>query len=308
MKKVLLSAFAVLAAMNVNAQVEIGAMTQEAVDAIFVGDPTLKNKDEDAEPNRWDIAANTVLLKTESVTCTNLYANDRGFGKTGLSKNDVKVNDVDFGSKSGIQGTVNPPANAATAGEFPTQGCVYHFVPSKNGYLYVIHKASANKNYVVFEEKTRIPYIFATADGSYDLSKIEGATVTNDGITTISPDYAIGQAQDVIGTSGKGAGTCVIKFQVFEGLGYDVLATGSKLTLAGFVFDTTGDATITTGSFDEGNLATLLDKGQIPGGEAGISSVKADKVNGAIFNLAGQKVAANFKGIAIQNGKKVVLK
>jgi len=42
---------------------------------------------------------------------------------------------------------------------------------------------------------------------------------------------------------------------------------------------------------------------------SGIQGVKTVSVeNGAIYNLAGQKVNANFKGIAIQNGKKVVLK
>ncbi len=41
----------------------------------------------------------------------------------------------------------------------------------------------------------------------------------------------------------------------------------------------------------------------------GISTIKAaEKNNGAIYNLAGQKVAEGYKGIAIMNGKKVVLK
>lgn len=42
---------------------------------------------------------------------------------------------------------------------------------------------------------------------------------------------------------------------------------------------------------------------------SGIQGVKTVNVeNSAIYNLAGQKVNANFKGIAIKNGKKVVLK
>ncbi len=41
----------------------------------------------------------------------------------------------------------------------------------------------------------------------------------------------------------------------------------------------------------------------------GISTVKTADVNdGAIYNLAGQKVGEGFKGIAIRNGKKVVMK
>ncbi len=43
------------------------------------------------------------------------------------------------------------------------------------------------------------------------------------------------------------------------------------------------------------------------GGEAGISTVKADaNVNAPAYNLAGQKVSESYKGIVIMNGKKVV--
>ena len=175
-----------------------------------------------------------------------------------------------------------------------------------------MHKASANKNYVVFEEKTRIPYIFSAETGAYDLATIEGATVTDgEGITTISPDYAIGKAQEIIGEDGKGAGTCVIKFQVFEGLAYDVLATGSKMTTAGFIFDTDGKSSITLETANEdGSVAvtTLLDKGAIPGTD-GILAVKTAKAqSNVLYNLAGQKVNSNYKGVVVVNGQKMIQK
>ena len=48
---------------------------------------------------------------------------------------------------------------------------------------------------------------------------------------------------------------------------------------------------------------------QIGGEGTGIEAVKADqKFNGAIYNLAGQKVNANYKGVVIQNGKKFIQK
>ena len=253
MKKLLLSAMALVAAMSVSAQTEMGVIDAEALglssDAITV-------------------PAGTKLIETESVVCTLTDLNDQECKATGLSKNDVKVNGADFGSTTGIQGNTNGPGTAASTGEFPTQGCIYHFVPNKDGFLYVIHKASANKNYVVFEEKTRIPYIFASESGGYDLNTIEGATVTNEeGITTIAPEYAILQARMIIDNdpaseSSNGAGTCAIKFPVYEGLAYDVLATGSKMTMAGFIFDTTGDATIVCAREDSD--ITLLENGQLP--------------------------------------------
>ena len=45
-------------------------------------------------------------------------------------------------------------------------------------------------------------------------------------------------------------------------------------------------------------------------GDTGISTMKADKnnANAPMDNLAGQKVAKDFKGIVIQNGKKMVVK
>ena len=224
------------------------------------------------------------------------------------------MNGEDFGSVTGIQGSVNGPATAASTGEFPTQGCIYHFVPSKDGYLYVLHKASANKNYVVFEEKTRIPYIYSAADGgAYDLATIEGATVTDgEGITTIAPDYAIGKAQEIFGEEGKGAGTCVIKFQVFKDLAYDVLATGSKMTTAGFVFDTDGKSTITLETANEDgsvDVTTLLKDGAIPGSPNGIQAVKTAKAqSNVLYNLAGQKVNSNYKGVVVVNGQKMIQK
>jgi hypothetical protein len=45
------------------------------------------------------------------------------------------------------------------------------------------------------------------------------------------------------------------------------------------------------------------------GEAASINNVNvAENANGAIFNLAGQKVSNDFKGLVIKNGKKVVMK
>ena len=55
------------------------------------------------------------------------------------------------------------------------------------------------------------------------------------------------------------------------------------------------------------NIVALTINAEFP---TGIESVKAAaaKADSAIYNLAGQKVNNDFKGIAIQNGKKVILK
>ena len=52
---------------------------------------------------------------------------------------------------------------------------------------------------------------------------------------------------------------------------------------------------------------SLIDK--LKGGdETAINAVKATKADDAIYNLNGQRVNASYKGLVIQNGKKVVIK
>lgn len=48
---------------------------------------------------------------------------------------------------------------------------------------------------------------------------------------------------------------------------------------------------------------------EVASGEASVQTMKTTNTNdGAVFNLAGQKVGNGYKGIAIQNGKKFVVK
>ena len=306
MKKVLLFAVAFMATMSANAQ-EIAAMTEAQATEIGL-----------VSGSKVEVQAGTELLKTTSVTCTLLYAQTE-CGMTGLSANNVKVNDADFGSETGIQGNINGPGSALD-GTYPESGCIYHFVPSKDGYIYVIHKGTNSKGYVVFEEKTSRPsFVFAMTDGtkvgSFDLSKIDGATFddptggayVNDGYSILTPGTtqkkdADGNKYDVPGyVTDMPSGTSVIKFQVFADLAYDVLATGSKMTLAGFVFDEDGKTTIKAGDI------TLLEAGTVTGIET-IKSTAVVDLNSAIFNAAGQQVSKDYKGLVIKNGKKMIQK
>ena len=120
MKKILLSAVALVATMSVNAQ-ELAPVTKAITDAFFTGDPTVPAK-EGADPTLWPTAAGTQFGSTENVVVKNLY--DDNAKPTGLSKNDLKINGVDFGSETGVQGNTNGPGSAASAGEYPTQGWI----------------------------------------------------------------------------------------------------------------------------------------------------------------------------------------
>ena len=108
MKKFLLTVVALVAVMSVNAQ-ELGPITKALTNGIFTGDPTVPAK-EGADPTLWPVAAGTQFGETESVVCKNLY--DDNAKATGLSKNDLKINGVDFGSETGVQGNTSTPHSA----------------------------------------------------------------------------------------------------------------------------------------------------------------------------------------------------
>ena len=100
--------------------------------------------------------------------------------------------------------------------------------------------------------------------------------------------------QYITADGGLNAEQTVTDADVYAALAYDVepgntyffWVSGSKIMLCGLAFDVTG------------------------GGQTGINDAVAAKadVNAPIYNLAGQRVNANFKGIAIQNGKKFIAK
>ena len=263
MKKFLLTVVALVAVMSVNAQ-ELGPITKALTNGIFTGDPTVPAK-EGADPTLWPVAAGTQFGETESVVCKNLY--DDNAKATGLSKNDLKINGVDFGSETGVQGNTNGPGNAASEGVYPDKGWIMTFDVKKDGYLYVINKATNNKNYVVWEQEQRIPYAMSMITesddakyiASFDLNTQDTLLVTEDGITTIIPGKAILMPKDYnekidVQKAGKYAGgTAVIKFPVYAGCKYDVHATGSKITYAGYIFSEKDDVVITSeGTTEDG--------------------------------------------------------
>ena len=68
-------------------------------------------------------------------------------------------------------------------------------------------------------------------------------------------------------------------------------------------------------TFDAANTVTFTNTGEqccyvlfveVSDGAAGITAAKAEIENGAIYNLAGQKVSDSYKGVVIMNGKKVL--
>ena len=237
-----------------------------------------------------------------------------------------KINGGDV-FKGGLQGGTNPKdadgASPNTSLSAPVSGAFLAIEAKEDGFLYIIHKASSNKAYTVFEEGTAIGYKFAAqGDAATDLGavyqfELEGEGELNEIVLPIdwaeqefleatdADKYAAHVTVDAEGNPSweaiKVNGLGVIAFPVYKDCKYIVNANGSKITAAGFVFSKADDVTIAT----EDDI--VIYKG---GGETAIQGAKVATVagNSAIYNLAGQKVNASYKGIVIKDGKKYIQK
>ena len=256
MKKILLSAAAVFAAMSLNAQ-EICTFNPDNV----------LNLDAD---NGSALTAGTIIGETESIIAT-IGADDS------YKPQDVAsiINGVE--SKGGLQGSTNPKdADGGTPSSTlvqPASGAYLQFEAKADGFLYVIHKASSNKAYTVFEEGTAISYTFAAiGDAACDLGAVYEFTlpyeVENEQFVVKNPiewaerEYLKAAKPDVYasrlttdadgkevwsGDDLKKGGIGVIKFPVYKDCKYIVNANGSKITAGGFVFSKEDNVLIQSG-------------------------------------------------------------
>ena len=85
----------------------------------------------------------------------------------------------------------------------------------------------------------------------------------------------------------------------------DVTAEGGNIVKFGL---SGGKYEIQKWSNTGGILISSIDITPAQKDATGISTVKSVAENAALYNLAGQKVSAAFKGVVVKNGKKVVLK
>lgn len=303
MKKILLSAVALVVAMNMNAQTESAFMNTEAL-----------GLGSEAVP----VAAGTVMCSSTSIQMQAAYEDTyKAVAMAGESdaSNQVVIAGTTYDMPTGAQGQTNPKENSlgtinadktCTGGQ--TSGAVYKFTVAADGYLYVFGKLSSNKNYYAWEGPasavagTLVAYKVRglLTSGAYNVNinlpanemgyyvsgdeKYDNGTMMNQ-LEQI--DANIGTKQNMLG---------VIAFPVYKEAGeYYVNACGSKITCNGFVF-VPGATDIAEVSFTKG-------------GGTGISTVKAAANNNAVvYNLAGQKVGADFKGIVVKNGVKMIQK
>ena len=255
MKKILLSAAAVFAAMSLNAQ-EICTFNPDNV----------LNLDAD---NGSALTAGTIIGETESIIAT-IGADDS------YKPQDVAsvINGAE--SKGGLQGSTNPKdADGGTPSSTliqPASGAYLQFEAKADGFLYVIHKASSNKAYTVFEEGSAVGYTFAAFGNKDPLPEVYQFTIEGGGeynylsetdrtkiefaeqewLKVNNPEFyeANWVAQDdgtTKWTNVSAGGLGVIKFAVAKDCKYIVNANGSKITAGGFVFSKEDNVLIQSG-------------------------------------------------------------
>ena len=117
------------------------------------------------------------------------------------------------------------------------------------------------------------------------------------------------ESGDAAVSAGNGVG--VIKFNVYADCNYIFNAVGSKMTLAGVCFsEKPVDVILVNGEAEDGSAlpnVTLFTSGD-PTGITEVVADKADNANAPAYNIAGQRVSKNAKGLVIINGKKYINK
>lgn len=304
MKKVFLLA-AVAFATSANAQVvqfdsEALGMTDTANE--FAAETALGSND----------AIDAYLAFTDSYKASNIKNNDY---------NVVKIGGNEVLTKGGMQGNTNPkdvngnsPAgNVAegTAPSVPVSGCAYGITAKADGIVYVVAKLSSNKAYTVFEDGAAIGYkaameannaafpdskLFVEVKGEGEYNLVKTAIDQLEHIATGDPASEI-----------KVNGLGVIWFPVYNGGKYLFNACGSKASVSGMYFATAEQDVVVEGTDSEApkDAFTIY-----TAGADGIANVAATAKaeNARMFNLAGQEVGKNFKGIVVVNGKKFMNK
>ena len=254
MRKFLLSAAALMVAMTMNAQ-EI---------CVFNADNAL-GLDSD---NGTALTAGTVIGETESIVAK-VGADDT------YKPQSATFTIGDQTITGGLQGATNPrdaDGNVPNSSLNPTaSGAFLVFEAKADGFLYVMHKASSNKAYTVFEEGTCISYTFAAiGSADTDLGAVYQFTlpyeVENEQFVVKNPidwaereflkntdpdKYAAHWTTQDDGTQKwtdiKVNGLGVIKFPVYKDCKYIVNACGSKITAAGYAFSPVDNLTIMSG-------------------------------------------------------------
>ena len=299
MRKFLLSAAALVVAMSANAQVfqmdgEAHGLTSDASNVVA--------------GYAWGSIEGAIDISNAFETTHKVVdCKNNDFTKVIIDGNEILT-------KGGVQGQDNPKdadgSNPAVSFNQATSGAVIQIDAKKDGWVYIVSKLSTNKQYMVFEEGLPIGYKIAMEstneaipNGVLNL-EIKGSGEYNNLSLDQYPNGLMWVIREFTGNAeaeSAGNGLGVFYFPVAKDCKYYAHATGSKISWSGIYFSETEAKSVTVAN--EESSKTLV------GDETGIAALKAVKAeNAAIYNLAGQRVDANYKGVVIANGQKKIQK
>ena len=314
MKKLFTFAAMVAITMSASAQTESAFLNAEALLGA------------DAATTPVSVNAETEFCSTSNVTMKAAWSDTYkivSLTAESDAANKVIIDGVTYDMPTGIQGQNNPkPSDLVSGGQ--NSGAVFKFDVKADGVLYVFGKLTGNKSYYVWEcdvaNAQGLPVAYTMKAQPVKGGDPVGYTLKGDadGYYVIGNGYDNGTAMATASwcvdvykgltwgadinptktwgstwTAGNALG--VIAFPVYKDAAtYFVNACGSKITCNGFVF--------IPGATSIGNIS-------FAGAGTGINGITvdgADNANAPVFNLAGQRVSKDAKGILIQNGKKFI--
>ncbi len=318
MKKFLLLSAGFAMTLAAQAQTEVGFLDSQALG--LADKPTL--------------AEGTVLAETANVKMTNLIGDAVSAQQPAFNGfKSVTVNGEDIALVEGIGGSTNGTGNLDDG---PTGGWMYRLEVKADGWMIVPSKISSNKNFYVFEgmigegampvaytlgmdiksaDYPDVPQVLFTLPGD-ELGYVnrEAADIDNYtfGGNTIAWPIRIGTQNAEAASAGNGTG--VIAFKVYaDAVNYLVFATGSKMNTCGYIFvpcnpdETTPNISLYQAEYTKDDVTypekTIVVMGEGGAGIAGVAADAAD-VNAPVYNVLGQRVSKDAKGLLIQNGRK----
>ena len=216
------------------------------------------------EDGSW-LSAGTVLAETPSIVMS-VGAEDTYKSNSAAANGmtTVRIGSSVLDLAVACQGSTNPKdasgGNCDANATVPASGAFFAFDVKKDGYLYVVIKASSHKTYLVGEEYTLIGYDFAmhtpnapwgsilryTLEGEGEYNQIVQGSKAAANLTW-PEKIALGEAWEAAaGEYGRigVAGTAVIKIPVFGGLRYTVNGCATKIIASGYFFGTSEETVV----------------------------------------------------------------
>ncbi|MBR0453901.1 MAG: InlB B-repeat-containing protein [Bacteroidales bacterium] len=223
-----------------------------------------------------ELSAGTVLAETPSIVMTvGAYDTYRTATAAANGMTKVRIGSSVLDLAVACQGTTNPKDAAAgncdANATVPASGAFFTFDVKKNGYLYVVIKASSNKTYLVGEDGTLIGYDFAMHTPNAPWGPIlrytlegegEFNNVTDPSLLIWPERIALGEGWEAAaGGAGKiaASGVAVIKFPVFAWCRYTVNACGTRIMASGYFFGTSEETVVLDDGY--GNEVVLYETG-----------------------------------------------